>query len=428
MGVLSQRSNVLRTLKNRNYLLLFMGQGISAVGTWTQNIAMSWLLFRMTDSAWMLGIIAFLSQIPSFFLAPIAGVWVDRWSKRKVLLVTQLLSLLQAGVLTILTIKGAIASWELLILSFLLGCVNSLDLPARHAITPELIDGQEDKANAIALNSVMYNIARLVGPALAGILIPIIGEAMCFLLNAVSYLFAIITLVYIRPRIGKQDAKQSNFWKGFKEGYYYTFGQLPLRLIISFLAVISLMGMPYTVLLPVYVVQDLHLGADWLGFFMATSGLGSLFGAILLTGRDSFQGLEKLLCVAGLLIGAGLCILFLVKLVYATFFSMFFIGLGLIFAIVGSNTLLQSMADDSLRARVMSFYTMAFMGIGPIGSLVAGAFAQRFGVSVTILVGGIACLLGSLYFLKYLKVFRVQACPIYVNSGNLESMEQCRYR
>lgn len=417
-----------RALDNRDYRRFFIGQGVSAIGTWTQNIAMSWLVFQLTGSGWMLGIIAFLSQIPNFFLSPVAGVLVDRWPKRRVLLTTQALSLLQAGVLTALTLTGLLATWHILALSLLLGCINAFDVPARHAITAELVANKDDKTNAIALNSISYNIARFAGPSLAGLLIPLVGEGLCFLLNTAGYLLALLSLWSLRPRVPTSPRQRESFIESFKQGYEYTFGQFPLKLVLGLLAVVSLMGTPYIVLLPMYVVQNLHAGADRLGLLMAMSGLGSLAGAIFLAARAEFQGLEKLLAAAAALIGLGMALLAYTDAVHSALAAMFLLGLGLIFAVVGSSTLLQCMVDDALRARVMSFYTMTFMGIGPVGSLLAGGLAQSVGTTYTLLAGGLACLCGAAYFFAHLSAFRVQACPIYVNSGNLDSVEQCKFR
>lgn len=421
-------SRLWRALGNRNYRRFFCGQGVSAIGTWAQNIAMSWLVFQLTGSGWMLGIIAFLSQIPNFFLSPVAGVLVDRWVKRKVLLTTQSLSFIQAGILTILTFSQLLETWHLFVLSLLLGCINAFDVPARHAITAELVDNKEDKTNAIALNSISYNIARFIGPSVAGALIPLVGEGMCFLLNTFGYFLAVLSLLSLHPRILASSRQQESFFACFRQGYQYTFGQFPLKLVLILLGIVSLMGTPYIVLLPMYVVQNLHSGAEQLGLLMAVSGLGSLVGAVFLAARTTFQGLEKLLSIAASLIGLGLMLLAFTNAVYVSLIAMFVIGLGLIFAIVGSSTLLQCMVDDSLRARVMSFYTMTFMGIGPVGSLLAGGLAQSAGTTYTLLAGGLACLCGAAYFFAHLSAFRVQACPIYVNSGNLDSVEQCKFR
>ncbi len=421
-------SRLWRALKNGNYRRFFVGQGVSAIGTWAQNIAMSWLVFQLTGSGWMLGVIAFLSQIPNFFLSPVAGVLVDRWPKQKVLVITQSLSFIQAGVLTLLTFNQLLATWHLLALSLVLGCVNAFDVPARHAITAELIDNKDDKTNAIALNSISYNIARFVGPSVAGVLIPSVGEGVCFLLNTIGYFFAVLSLVSLRPRILAASRQRENFFACFKQGYRYTFGQFPLKLVLMLLGVVSLMGTPYIVLLPIYVTQNLHSGAEQLGLLMAVAGLGSLVGAMFLAARASFQGLEKLLAIAGALIGAGMMLLAFTAAVHVSLVAMAVIGLGLIFAIVGGSTLLQCMVDDAMRARVMSFYTMTVMGIGPVGSLLAGGLAQSIGTAYTLLACGVACLCGAAYFFANISAFRVQACPIYVNSGNLDSVEQCNFR
>ena len=425
---LNTKLHMLRALRDRNYCLFFAGQLVSSIGVWIQNLAMSWLVFSLTGSPWMLGFIAFLSQIPNFFLAPLAGVWVDRCAKRKVLLTTQCLVLFQASILTLLSLIGRLEIWHLLLLSFLLGCVNSFDVPARHAITAELIEDKEVKANAIALNSIAYNMARLIGPSLGGLLIPLIGEGNCFSVNAAGYLFATVALFYVKIQAVKPLDQPKSFWQGFKAGYQYTFGQLPLRLIIGLLAVFAFMGLPHAVLLPVYVVEKLHMDVRWLGFLLGASGMGSLAGALYLASRSSFQGLEKMLAAAGIFIGGGLAALAFVHNAYISLGIMFFVGLGLIFGIVGGSTLLQCMVDDGLRARVMSFYTMTIMGISPIGSLLAGSLAAQIGIVASFLLCGVFCIAGTVYFLLHLSVFRVQACPIYVHSGNLDSVEQCRYR
>ncbi len=421
-------SRLWRALKNRNYRIFFAGQAVSAIGTWAQNIAMSWLVFQLTGSGWMLGVIAFLSQIPNFFLSPVAGVLVDRWQKRKVLVVTQSLSFIQAGALTLLTFNQLLVTWHLLALSLILGCINAFDVPARHAITAELVENKEDKTNAIALNSISYNIARFVGPFIAGVLIPLVGEGVCFLLNTFGYFCAALSLVSLRPRVLAASRQREDFFACFKQGYRYTFGQFPLKLVLMLLGIVSLMGTPYVVLLPIYVVHNLHSGAEQLGLLMAVAGFGSLIGAIFLAARTSFQGLEKLLTVAAALIGLGLVLLAFSDAIYVSLVAMLVVGIGMIFAIVGSSTLLQCMVDDAMRARVMSFYTMTVMGIGPIGSLLAGGLAQSIGTTYTLLACGAACLCGAALFFANLDAFRVQACPIYVNSGNLDSVEQCKFR
>ena len=420
-------ANIIKALYNRNYRIFFTGQGLSVIGTWMQNIALSWLSYRLTDSALMLGWVAFMSQIPNFVLAPFAGVWLDRLGKRRVLIVTQLLSLIQASLLAWLTLYNMIGIEHILGLSLFLGCVNAFDVPARHAISVEMMDTQEERQNAIALNSVTYNMARLLGPSIAGILIPLIGEGYCFLLNVISYCISLVSLVTLRIKVVSSKQSHNNMLEHFKEGYAYTFKQLPLRNILVLLGIISLTAMPYTVLLPVFVSKNLGASAGALGFLMAVSGCGSLLAALAIAARSEFQGLEKLLVVAATTIGIALIGFMLSPSMWLAAVLMFILGIGFLIQVVGSNTLLQCMVDDSMRGRVMSFYTMILMGIGPIGSLLAGFLTSQIGVVYTLAVGGVCSLAGAFYFGRHLSVFRVQACPIYVKSGSLSSQDECRF-
>ena len=420
-------ANIIKALYNRNYRIFFTGQGLSVIGTWMQNIALSWLSYRLTDSALMLGWVAFMGQIPNFVLAPFAGVWLDRFGKRRVLIVTQLLSLMQASLLTWLTLHDRIGIEHILSLSLFLGCVNAFDVPARHAISVEMMDTQEERQNVIALNSVTYNMARLLGPLIAGILIPLIGEGYCFLLNVISYCISLVSLVALRLKLVSSKQVHNNMLAHFKEGYAYTFKQLPLRNILVLLGIISLTAMPYTVLLPVFVSKNLGANAGTMGFLMAVSGCGSLLAALTIAARSEFQGLEKLLVVAAATIGIVLIGFMLPASLWLSAILMFLLGIGFLIQVVGSNTLLQCMVDDPMRGRVMSFYTMILMGVGPIGSLLAGFLTSQIGVVYTLAVGGVCSLAGAFYFGRHLSVFRIQACPIYVKSGSLSSQDECRF-
>jgi MFS family permease len=419
--------NMLKALYNRNYQIFFTGQGLSIIGTWIQNIALSWLIYRLTDSAFMLGLVAFMGQIPNFFLAPFAGVWIDRWSKRNVLVVTQLLSLIQAALLAWLTLENRLEIAHVLSLSLLLGSITAFDVPARNAISVEMMDTQDERQNAIALNSVTYNMARLLGPAAAGVLIPVMGEGYCFLLNVASYFISVLSLGALRLRVIQHEKQPDNMLQQFQAGYAYTFKQLPLRNILILLGIISLTAMPYTVLLPVFVTQKLGASAGAMGFLLAVSGCGSLLAAIGIAARSGFQGLEKLLIVAATTIGCGLIGFMLPASLWFAGILMFMLGVGFLIEVVGSNTLLQCMVDDSMRGRVMSFYTMTLMGIGPIGSLLAGFLASQIGVIYTLALGGVCSLAGAVFFARNLDVFRRQACPIYVKSGSLSSRDDCHF-
>jgi MFS family permease len=419
--------NIFKALNNRNYRIFFIGQGLSIIGTGMQNIALSWLIYRLTDSTLMLGLVAFMGQIPNFVLAPFAGVWIDRWGKRSVLVITQLLSLIQASMLAWLTLGNRIEIEYILGLSLFLGCVSAFDVPARHSISVEMVDTQEERQNAIALNSISYNMARMLGPLAAGLLIPIIGEGYCFLLNAASYVISILSLAVLHLKENNNDKQHTDMLQHFQEGYSYTFKQLPLRNILVLLGIISLTAMPYTILMPVFVSQNLGGGAGTMGFLMSAAGCGSLIAAFFIASRTEFQGLEKLLVVAASAIGIGLIGFMLSSSLWLSTMLMFILGVGSLIQVVGSNTLLQCMVDDSMRGRVMSFYTMTLMGVGPIGSLFAGFLANQIGVTYTLAIGGVCSLAGAAFFARDLSVFRVQACPIYVQSGSLSSHDKCRF-
>lgn len=419
--------SIIKALYNRNYRIFFVGQGLAVIGVWMQNIALSWLIYRLTESAFMLGLVAFAGQIPNFVLAPFAGVWIDRISKRRVILITQMLSLIQACMLAWLTLTGRIEISHILALSLMLGCINAFDVPARSSISVEMIDRQEERQNAIALNSVTYNMARLVGPSAAGLLIPLIGEGYCFLLNGAGYLLSILSVALLRLKPHPSQRQQGSMAEHFKEGYAYTFKQLPLRNILILLGIISLTALPYTVLLPAFVSKNLGASASIVGFLMALSGSGSLLAALFIASRTEFQGLEKLLVAASVTIGISLLAFLLPGGLWLYGALMFALGVGFLIQIVGSNTLLQSMVDDSMRGRVMSFYTMTLMGVGPIGSLLAGTVASQIGVVYTLAIGGVCSLAGAVFFARNLKAFRIQACPIYVQSGSLSSRDECRF-
>lgn len=414
-----------RALGHRNYRIFFYGQGLSLVGTWVQSIAMSWLVYSLTGSGLMLGLVSFTGQIPTLLFSPFVGVWVDRLPRRQVLLATQALCLLQAFVLAALSWQGRVEVWQLLALSLFLGCVNALDLPARQAIVVELVAAKEDRVNAIALNSVLFNATRLVGPALGGLLIPLVGEAVCFALNAASYLASLVSLQLLRLPSAPQAARRAGWWRGFREGWDYTFGHEPIRQLLQLLALISLGAMPYTVLLPILTVQHLGGGAQLLGLLMATAGAGSLGGALFLAARRSVLGLERWVAASAVLAGLCLCLLSLLQAVWEAQVLLFALGVALIFLIVGVNTLLQNMVADDLRGRVMGFYSMAFMGLVPVGCLLAGQVADRIGVLDALWYCGCICLAAALLFGLRLGSFRRQACPVYLQSGQIGPEEEC---
>jgi MFS family permease len=409
--------NTFRSLQYRNYRLFFSGQSISLIGTWIQRIAMPWLVYRLTDSAFLLGVVGFAGQIPTFILAPIAGVLTDRWNRYHILFITQILAMIQAFVLAFLFVIDAIEVWHLIVLSAILGCINAFDIPARQSFVIEMVEKKADLGNAIALNSSMVNGARLLGPSIAGLVIATTGEGICFLLNGISYFFVILSLFFMKVNFHKSEIQNPGILKGFREGFSYTFGFLPIKAIILLLGLISLMGMPYTVLMPVFAKEILHGGPHTFGFLMAASGIGALMGAIFLASRRGVLGFGKTIPLAAGLFGFGLVIFSLSRLFALSLLMMIFTGLGMMMQMAASNTILQTIVDDDKRGRVMSFYTMAFIGTAPFGSFLAGSLASIFGAPNTLLFGGFMCMIGALIFASKLPDLKKMVQPIYLRLG-----------
>jgi len=398
--------HTLRTLRYRNYRLFFGGQGISLIGTWMQRIAMSWLVYRLTNSVFLLGIVGFLGQIPTFVFSPLAGVLADRLNRRRVLVITQTLSMVQALVLAVLVLTGTVQIWHIMALAVFLGLVNALDVPARQAFVVEMIEKREDLVNAIALNSALFNGARLLGPSIAGVLIAAVGEGWCFLLNGLSYIAVIAALVAMRIRPRKPRGKQGNMLHGIREGFAYAIGLAPIRSVLLLLSLISLVGMPYTILMPVFARDILGGGPHTLGFLMGAMGLGALVGALYLASRRSVIGVERNIPVAAAVFGIGLIGVSLSRVLAVSLGLMMVTGFGMMVQMASSNTLLQTIVDDDKRGRVMSFYAMAFMGVAPFGSLLGGAVAGKIGAPRTLLIGGACCIVGAALLARQLPVFR----------------------
>lgn len=389
---------VLRSFQYRNYRLFFSGQGISLMGTWIQNIAMSWLVYSLTQSALILGLVGFASQIPTFLLTPFAGVLVDRWNRHKTLIITQTLAMFQAFFLALLVKTGNVSVWHIIPLSLFLGLVNAFDMPTRQSFVVDIIERREDLGNAIALNSSMFNGARLIGPSLAGILISAVGEGVCFFLNGISYLAVIAALFAMKVTPENIGNKHTHVLKGLKVGFSYTFGSTPIRSIILLLGLVSLMGMPFAVLMPVFAKEILHGGAHTLGFLMGFSGMGALAGAIFLASRKDIRGLVIIIPLAAGILGLGLIAFSRSSVMWLSLILMLFTGFGMMVQMASSNTVIQTIVDDDKRGRVMSLYTMAFMGMAPFGSLFAGGLANRLGAPNTLLIGGVSCILGAIVF------------------------------
>ncbi len=420
-GIFIGRFNALRALNHKNFRLYFEGQGISIVGTWVQRIALTWLVYRLTNSAFLLGVVGFSGQIPLLIVTPFAGVLADRLDKHKILLYTQTLSMIQAFVLAVLVLTNTIQVWEIIALSVVLGLFDSLDMPTRQSFMVEMVgNNREDLGNAIAMNSSMVNSARLIGPAIAGILISLVGEGWCFMLNAVSYIAVIISLLKMEVVHKSTHSKKKETFKELKEGVHYAFGFAPIKYILVLLAIVSFMGTPIRILAPVFVKQFFHGGADMFGFLMGASGLGALSGAIFLMNRKSVLGIGKLITYAVFTFGIGL-IAFAISHVFAlSVVFMFMTGIGMMIQLAGSNTMLQTIIEDDKRGRVMSLYAMSFRGVAPFGSLLAGAAAGLIGASLTLVIGGIFCVIGAIYFLVNLPKMRVLIRPIYIKLGIIQ--------
>lgn len=387
------------------------------IGTWMQRLAVGWFVYRMTNSALWLGIVSFAGQIPCFFLTPFGGVAADRYRKQTLLIVTQVLSMLQALVLAVLVLTDNAAIWHLILLNISLGVINAFDMPARQAFVVEMVEKREDLGNAIALNSSMVNVARLLGPSAAGVLVATSGEGVCFLVNAASYVAVIVSLILMKVNSPAGQPDGSTAWQQIKGGFRYAFGFAPIKYIILLLSLVSITGMPYVVLMPIFARDILHGGPRTLGFLMGASGIGALAGAAYLARRRTVLGLGRIVALAACLFGVGVIGFSLSTVMWTSMSFVLLIGLGMMVQMAASNTILQTIVEDDMRGRVMSFYAVAFMGMAPFGSLLAGSLAQRIGATHTLLIGGVCCIFGSVLFAAKLPLLRKIAHPVYVQKG-----------
>jgi MFS family permease len=413
----SRVKTVFRSLQYRNYRLFFAGQSVSLIGTWMQRIAMPWLVYHLTGSAFLLGVVSFAGQIPTFLIAPFAGVLTDRFSRYRVLLVTQIASLLQASTLAILALTGDIQIWHIVALSIALGCINAFDVPSRHSFVIEMVEKKEDLGNAIALNSMMFNGARLIGPSVAGLMLATTGEGICFLINAISYVFVITSLLMMRVPRREIKKKGTHMLRELKEGLDYTLGFAPIKYLLLLLGLVSLMGSSYQVLMPVYAKEVLHGGSGTFGFLMGAAGLGALLGAVYLASKESLLKLGRLIPAACALFSIGLISIAFSRFFLLSMLLLVFTGLGMMLHSASSNTILQTITDDDKRGRVMGFYTMAIMGTAPFGSLIGGTLAKAIGTPATIFIGGVACLTGAVFFYRKLPELKTIVRPVYVKMG-----------
>jgi MFS family permease len=420
----SKLGGMFRALRYRNYRLFFMGQGISLIGTWMQQIALSWLVYRLTDSVFLLGAVTFCSQVPTFLLSPFAGVVADRFNRHRILLLTQSLSMLQAATLAVLVLSNSIEIWHILALSAFLGTINAFDIAARQAFVVEMVDKREDISNAIALNSSMFNMARLIGPSIAGILIAAVGEGICFLINALSYGTVLASLLLMRLQPYVRAVQEHKVWQSLKQGVGYAFGFAPIRALILIVALLSLFGMPFSVMMPVFARDILQGGAHTLGYLMGASGIGALMGALFLAQRKSVLGLGRIMVGTMLTFGLGLIAFSFSKVLLLSLLCMLVSGFGMIVTMASCNTLLQTIVEDDKRGRVMSLYSMAFMGMAPFGSMLAGGVAEYLGVRITLAACGLLCALSIIPFALNLNKLRQLVIPIYRRLGILPEIAQ----
>jgi MFS family permease len=412
---------LMRALGSRNYRLFFEGQTVSLIGTWMTRVATSWLVYRLTHSPFLLGLASFASQVPILFLTPFSGVWVDRWNRHRTLVVTQALSMLQSFALAALALSGVIQVWEIVLLALAQGAINAFDMPARQSFVVQMIERREDLGNAIALNSSMVNGARLIGPAVAGMLIAAVGEGYCFLIDGFSYLAVIASLLAMRIEPGTAAGARRRLTTELREGWDYVAESAPIRSVLLYLTVVSLVGMPYTVLMPIFAASILHGGPHTLGLLMAAAGCGALAGALSLAMRRSILGLGRVIVWSGSFFGMGLIGLGLSHVLWLSVAVVALAGFGMMRHLASSNTILQTIVTDNKRGRVMAYYAMSFQGIAPFGSLAAGALAAKIGAPETIMIGGAACLCGALWFAWRLPVLRRALRPIYTELGILPS-------
>jgi MFS family permease len=413
---------IFSSLHSRNYRLYFTGQGISMIGTWMQNIALSWLVYRLTGSVFLLGLIGFTSQIPTFVLAPFTGVLTDRYNRLHIMIMTQVFFMLQALVIALLVLFNLIDVWHIIALSLVFGIITAFDAPARQSLVIDLIDKPEDLGNAIALNSAIFNGGRLIGPAIAGIAIAVVGEGICFLINAISFLAVITALLQIKIPVRQTTLHPDKFKKSFTEGFHYTFQSVPIRTLIILLATLSLTGLSFIVLLPAYAKEILHGSSDTLGYLMSALGAGALLGAFYMASRKTVLGLGKIITRSVGLLGLSILLASFSGKLYYSLILFFCSGLSMILALSAINTMLQTIADEDKRGRVMSFYAMALMGTSPIGNLLAGGIASGTSIPETLLIGGTITIVSGIWFGLNLQSLRKFVRPIYVTKGILSSL------
>jgi len=407
----------MRALRHRNYRLFFGGQSISLIGTWITRIATSWLVYRLTGSELLLGVVGFCSQIPLLVLAPIAGVLVDRWDRHRILVITQILSALQSAVLAVLALMNVITVAEVIVLQLVQGVINSFDTPARQAFVVEMVEDRDDLPNAIALNSSMINASRIIGPSVGGILIATLGEGWCFGADAISYIAVIISLLMMRRAPARKARIDTRMIEELRTGWKYVAGFAPVRALLLIVALAGVMGMPYATLMPVIASKVLHGGPHTLGILMTASGIGALVGTLYLASRHTVVGLGKVIVAASIGLSLGLIAFSFSRTLWLSIIILPIVGAGMMVQAAAANTILQTVVEERLRGRVMAFYSVAIMGMQPIGSLVAGIVAERIGAEKTIFFGALFCLAGAIWLGMRRAMLAEHIRPIYIERG-----------
>lgn len=416
---------VLPALRSRNYRLFFAGQGLSLIGSWMTRLGSIWLVYQLTNSAFLLGLVGFVGLVPSLVLVPFSGVLVDRLDRHRTLIFTQVVSMVQSLALAALALSGTIQLWHIVALSLVQGLIKALEAPTRQAFVPEMVERKEDLANAIALNSSMFNGAKLIGPAIAGLIIAQVGAGYCFLIDGLSYIAVIAALRAMRfdrtPAGVAHPPQPAPYWQTLTEGWRYAFNSAPIRSVLLLLALVSFMGLQYAVILPILATEVLQGGSETLGLLTAALGVGALISGTYLSLRNSLNGMAELIAIAPAILGSGLIALAFSTEVWQTVLMIMVIGFSFLLQSASSNTMIQTLVEDDKRGRVMSLYIMAFLGMVPLGNLFVGTLVSLIGISLTLVITGSFCLLGSLLFSRQLpKLHRlIQASQLQSSTDGL---------
>lgn len=406
-----------RAFAYRNYRLYFGGQAISIVGSWMQRIAMAWLVYRLTDSEILLGVVGFATQIPNLIIAPFVGVLADRYNRHRIIITTQFLAMIQALILAYLVLSNSIEVWHIIVLSILQGVIFAFDMPTRQAFLPDIVEAKEDLSNAIAMNAILFNVARLIGPMLAGIVIATAGEGICFLINGISYLSVIIALVMMKLKTRLPELRGHNLKEEFIEGARYSFGFAPIRAILQLLAIISVSALSYMILMPVFAKDVLNGDAKTMGYLMGAVGVGAIIGGLVFAMRKSIRGIGKNIVFSMVIFSIGIILFSQSTNLYLSMIFLAITGFGQMNIFSSCNTTLQNIVEDDKRGRVMAFYTASILGFLPFGSIIAGSMAELIGAPLTLVIGGAVCLMATFDFYRKLPALSKIIRPIFKELG-----------